>query len=103
MLPYLGKNYKLKITVGRDKDSIELVDDEFNVKLRGNYKNDENKKTVKSLYENWILERGKVIFEEKIKEFSRTIRVYPRKIGIKNLINMWGSLTKNGTIILTLI
>jgi len=99
-LPYLGKNYKLKITGGRDKDSIELVNDEFIVKLRGNYNDDQNKKTVKSLYENWILEQGKVIFEMKKKEFSKSIRVHPRKISVKNLKNRWGSLSKNGTIIL---
>ncbi len=99
-LPYLGKNYKLKITAGRDKKSIKLVNDEFIVKLRSNNNDDENKKTVKSLYENWILERGKVIFEKKIEKFIRTIGVYPRKITIKNLKNRWGSLSKNGTIIL---
>jgi hypothetical protein len=99
-LPYLGKNYKLKITVGRDKDSIRLVDDEFIVELKSNYSDDENKKIVKSLYENWILERGKLIFEEKIKEFAKSIGVYPRKISIKNLKNRWGSLSKNGTVVL---
>jgi predicted metal-dependent hydrolase len=99
-LPYLGKNYKLKTIVGRDKDTIQFVDDEFIVNLKGNYNDEENKKIVKSLYENWILEQGKVIFEEKIKKFSRRIRVYPRKISIKNLKNRWGSLTKNATIVL---
>jgi predicted metal-dependent hydrolase len=99
-LPYLGKNYKLKTIAGRDEDSIKLVDNEFIVNLRGKYNDDQNKKIVKSLYENWILEQGKVIFGEKVKEFSKSIRVYPRKFSIKNLKNRWGSLSKNGTIIL---
>jgi predicted metal-dependent hydrolase len=99
-LPYLGKNYELKTIVGGVRDSIDLVDDEFIVKLKGNQNDEENKKTVKSLYENWILERGKVLFEQKVREFSKRIRVYPGKISIKNLKNRWGSLAKNGTIIL---
>ena len=99
-LPYLGKNYKLKTVIGRDKDSIQFADDEFIVKLKANYNDEVNKETVKSLYENWILEKSKVIFEDKIKDFSTRIKVYPRKISIKNLKNRWGSLTKNGTIVL---
>lgn len=99
-LPYLGKNYKLKTVVSSGNDNIELVDDEFIVRLRAKYNDEETKRTVKSLYENWILRQGKVIFEEKIIKFSKKIGMHPNKILIKNLKNRWGSLTKNGTIIL---
>jgi predicted metal-dependent hydrolase len=99
-LPYLGKNHKLKTIIGSGNDKIEFADGEFIIKLKNNYSEDENKKIVKSSYENWILEQGKVIFKQKIKEFSKTIGVYPRKISIKNLRNRWGSLTKNGAIVI---
>lgn len=99
-LPHLGRNYILKIIVGSDKDSFEFDNNEFIAKIRTNNNEDENAKIVRSLYENWILKQCKVIFEEKIKEFSKKIRVYPPKITIKNLKNRWGSLTKTGIIIL---
>ena len=42
------------------------------------------------------------MFKDKVIKFSKTIRVNPKKIIVKNLKNRWGSLTKNQTINLNL-
>jgi len=42
------------------------------------------------------------VFEEKIGHFSKVIDVIPKKIIVKNLKNIWGSITKNKTINLNL-
>ena len=53
---------------------------------------------VKLLYEKWIAKESKIIFKEKVSEFSKKIGVTPSKIIIKNLKNRWGSATKKGKI-----
>ena len=53
---------------------------------------------VKLLYEKWIAEESKNLFEAKVSEFSKKIGVTPSKIVIKNLKNRWGSATKEGKV-----
>jgi len=42
------------------------------------------------------------MFRDKVIEFSKILRVNPKKVIVKNLKNRWGSLTKNNTINLNL-
>ena len=100
-VPYLGHNYEIElIKYGNNEDKIEF-NDKFIVTL-GSLKDSDsdNKydKRIKSLYENWLADRSKEVFEDKVIEFSRILKVNPKKIIVKNLKNRWGSLAKNKTI-----
>jgi predicted metal-dependent hydrolase len=55
-------------------------------------------KIIKQLYENWLTEKAKPVFETKVKEYSMRLEVRVRLTVIKNLKNRWGSLTKNNVL-----
>jgi predicted metal-dependent hydrolase len=99
ILPYLGKNYSLKLIYNSDeklKETIEFSNDFFTINLNKN-KNNLNEK-VRSLYENWLISKANQIFREKVNHHSKIIDVAPKRIIIKNLKNRWDSITKNNTI-----
>jgi predicted metal-dependent hydrolase len=99
-LPYVGKNYDLKIIYYKEEiveEKIEFKNEVFTVYLykKGNKLNDK----IKSLYEKWLFSKDNhKIFHEKVTHFSKIVDVKPKRIVIKNLKNRWGSITKNNTI-----
>ncbi len=97
-LPYLGKNFKLKIIYIIEKTPMkfEFSNDLFYVYLSKR----ENKisENIRSLYNDWLIAKANQIFQEKVNQFSRIVGINPNRIVIKNLKNRWGSVTKNKTI-----
>jgi predicted metal-dependent hydrolase len=98
-LPYLGKNYPLKI-VNHQKNkenNCELVnEEEFLVSLSINSR--ASKRRIKALYEEWLMLKAHPIFQDKVKEYSTQLAVEPSQIIIKNLKSRWGSATKGNVI-----
>jgi predicted metal-dependent hydrolase len=85
-LPYLGKNYRIKVFRGRGEgeeesylkeDKIELVNEEFLIYLSNS---EHSKKKIKTLYDRWQHHQQ------------------PIQIIIKNQKSRWGSLTKGNVI-----
>jgi len=101
-LPYLGKNYETCIMNDRNNDGDKIeFQDKFVIILgkTGSY-NKQNR--VRSLYEDWLYDKARNIFDEKIKHFSSVVGVTPKKLVLKKLKNRWGSLAKNKTMNLNL-
>lgn len=98
-LPYLGTNYPLKINKEQSKDSIDIVDEKFEVTVKSSKSSPSH---VKELWENWLREKAQDIFEEKVEIYSKKLEVRVKRIAAKNLRNRWGSLTKSGVINLNL-
>lgn len=102
-VPYLGKNLKLNViqSYSITKDTIKLKGNQLFASIKTDNKITDNvilELRVKLLYEKWITEECKSLFEAKVSEFSRKIGVTPSKIVIKNLKNRWGSATEKGII-----
>ena len=57
---------------------------------------------LKRLYENWLREKGKGFFEDRVKKHCKKLGVIVKRTAVKNLRNRWGSLTKSGVINLNL-
>jgi predicted metal-dependent hydrolase len=57
-----------------------------------------SKGKIKSLYEEWLIQKARSIFEEKVKQYSAQLEVEPSRIIIKNLKSRWGSATKGNVI-----
>ena len=102
-VPYLGKNLKLNViqSYSITKDTIRLKGNQLFAFIKTDNKATDNvtlEPRVKLLYEKWIAEESKSLFEAKVSEFSKKIGVTPSKIVIKNLKNRWGSATKEGKV-----
>jgi predicted metal-dependent hydrolase len=73
-LPYLGKNYPLKIQN----------------KIRGKFEfssrtDNWSESQIKESYEGWLYQRAEKLFSKKVKEYSRVLKVDIHKKGVVNL------------------
>jgi predicted metal-dependent hydrolase len=98
-LPYLGVNYPLKIDKEQAEDSIDLVNGKFVVEAKSTTISSNR---IKILYEIWLREKAKDIFEDKVEKHYKNLGVKAKRIAVKNLRNRWGSLTKSCIINLNL-
>jgi predicted metal-dependent hydrolase len=95
-LPYLGKNYPLRIIPEESINSpttgslIRLLDNEFVVCT--------TKKNVKRIYEQWLFEEGFDVFNPLVEKYSKILNVLPKKILLKDLKSRWGSATFSNVI-----
>ena len=94
-LPYLGKNYQIKIITKQKANSIQLAKERFTIKLQPSRS---SRKTVQNLYENWLARKADGIFDKKIAKFSKRLKLKPKKAVIKNLKDRWGSLSQDETL-----
>lgn len=94
-LPYLGKNYTLKIFKREARNTIGFVDGQFIVNIWPS--KNVTAQYVEKLYEHWLMKLARPIFKNKIKSYSEKLGVTkPEKIVIKRLKNRWGSIGKKG-------
>jgi predicted metal-dependent hydrolase len=100
-LPYKGNKYQIRIIKSKNfgNENIQFKNNQFVISLNKkksghfNYSN-----RIELLYKNWLFYQSKNVFEEKIRRFSKTINVNPKKLITKNLKNRWGSATNKGII-----
>ena len=94
-LPYLGKNYPLKIFNREGRNSISFVDVQFIVNIWPS--KNVTAQYVEKLYEHWLMKIAHPIFKNKIESYSEKLGVTkPEKIVIRRLKNTWGSIGKKG-------
>lgn len=99
-LPYLGKNYLLKIHKNsRGENSLRFHRGKFEFSSRTN---DLPESEIKALYEGWLYQKAQKLFTKKLKKYSKELKVDIQKIVVKNLKNRWGSITKEGVVNLNL-
>jgi predicted metal-dependent hydrolase len=92
-LPYLGKNYRLRI-IGHSSNLLTFSNDEFVIYT--------NRRNIKRIYEQWLYDLGYQIISPIIIKYSKLLNVSPRKILLKKLKSRWGSATYRNTINLNL-
>jgi predicted metal-dependent hydrolase len=98
-LPYLGKNYPLRILEKKEpENNIEFIDGEFIIKIKSSKESTDSTTIIKKLYEGWLMEKAQFLFKCKVEKYSEKKGVKPDKVNIKNLKNRWGSMTKEGSI-----
>ncbi len=88
-LPYLGKNCPLRI-VKSNYHSFEFANDQFTIYTK--------KKSIKRVYELWLLRGAMDILDPMISKYSQILKVNPKKILLKNLKSRWGSATYSNVI-----
>jgi predicted metal-dependent hydrolase len=102
-LPYLGKNYPLKILENQAKNSIRFENGQFIVTLLPSKSKNSSTATdtiIDKIYENWLMKMARPSFKNKVKSCSEKLGTSkPEKIIIKKLKNRWGSIGKKGVTI----
>ena len=83
-LPYLGKNYGLRI-IGHNSNLLNFTNDGFVIYT--------NRRNVKRIYEQWLTDMAYPIISPIIVKYSKLLNVSPKKILLKKLKSRWGSAT----------
>ena len=110
-LPYLGKNYRIRVARGGgeeetylDGNKIELVNGEFLIYL-SNSEHSSSPKQIKTLYEKWLMRKASMLLEDRVKHYSKELELdrdhhhhRTSQIIIKNQKSRWGSITKGNVI-----
>ncbi|MBT6646537.1 MAG: M48 family metallopeptidase [Thaumarchaeota archaeon] len=88
-LPYLGKNYLLKIKESNN-EKVSLSQGKFIIKVNKN-----TTKKVQKLFKEWLKLHAQKIIERKTTVHAKKIGVKYEKIIIKDHKERWGSVSKN--------
>jgi predicted metal-dependent hydrolase len=94
-LPYLGKNYQIAKDSHDSNGHLELRRGKFVF-----FTNDLSVSNISNMYKRWLLQKSDKLFHTKVVKFSKKLNLSPPKIIIKNLKARWGSVTKEGILIL---
>jgi predicted metal-dependent hydrolase len=94
-LPYLGRNYTLKIFNREARNSVSFADGQFTVNIWPS--KDITPQYVEKLYEHWLMKIARPVLKNKVESYLQKLGVTePKKIILKKLKNRWGSIGKNG-------
>ena len=88
-LPYLGKNYGLRI-IDHNSNLLSFSNDGFIIYT--------NRRNVKRIYEQWLSDIAYPIIGPIIVKYSKLLNVSPKKILLKKLKSRWGSATYSNII-----
>lgn len=98
-LPYLGKNYNLRINKNQPTNTIRFENGEFIVDTISSDINGERKLQIRELYEDWLKRLTHKILKRRVEIYAQKVGVNIQKISVKNsLKSRWASLIKNGSI-----
>lgn len=92
-VPYLGKNYRLKVIEG-DVLSIKMVGGYLVAIVLNGEQNRQD--VVKHLLENWYIRQAKRRLKEKTERLSKIVGVTPMSVSVKNYKSRWGSCSISG-------
>ncbi len=98
-LPYLGREYRLKITTIDAKPiSFYFYKGIFHAIVPTDLKKENYRAVLYPLYKEWIHERGMTIIHKRVRNYTNLVGEEPTAIEIIPLKTRWGSCTKNKAI-----
>lgn len=99
-LPYLGRNYRLKIITSPDSKDATVVfhNGRFVAMIPHGVSDNWRQARLRNEFKKWYIEHGHQKIQERLRLFCPRMECYPTKIIVKEQENRWGSCTKNGTI-----
>lgn len=99
-IPYLGRQYRLKVTAHDKISDAKLSFNRglFSADIPRNWETDQRIRRLKELFQRWYFVHGQMKIEERLKLYSPKMECYPTQLVIKEQEMRWGSCTKNGII-----
>lgn len=101
-LPYLGRQYRLKVITDTeiDKPIFKFSHGRFIAEVPKDSKKENYRELIFPLYEEWIKEKAHKYARNRINRFTSILQSEPSAIVIKNQEQRWGSCTPTGKILL---
>lgn len=81
------------------KNSIENIEDSFQISLLNRYQNapiSQQKKAIKRQIEAWFKERATELLAEKVSRYSHLLNLFPSDINVRQFKARWGSCNNRG-------
>ena len=98
-LPYLGKNYPLRINRKQLRNTLTFADGQFVADISSSRIDGEARSLMKQLFEEWTIKIAYRVLKTKVESYSQKLGVHAQKILVKsNLKSRWASLTKKRSI-----
>lgn len=101
-LPYLGRQYRLKIinTSEAVKPSFKFSHGTFIAEIPDSILKEQYREILLPLYEEWIKEKALKYVKSRLKRYTEILQTEPTAIIIKNQAQRWGSCTPSGKVLL---
>lgn len=101
-LPYLGRQYRLKVIKTNEAITPELsfYQGQFRVQLHADIPENQHRELLLPLYQDWVKHRGFAFTKDRMKKFTMILQQQPNTIVIKEQEQRWGSCTPAGNILL---
>ena len=98
-LPYLGKNYPIRINTNQPRNTLTFAIGKFTVDITSSMIGDEAKSLIRQLYEEWAIGKAYPILKNRVEKFSQKLNVDAPNIFLKRTLkSRWASLTRKESI-----
>ena len=100
-LPYLGRNYRLKVYREAVEDvNFSFKQGKFIAVVPSTIFDEQLREMLYPQFKKWVMTRAKRVAAERVKRYQLTSNLNPNEIKIKDQQLRWGSCTASGNLIL---
>lgn len=92
--PYLGRNYRLKITTGK-LQPVKLLHGRLQVVVPKAMRHEH---IIRDMLTHWYRLQAEIRFKEKVKRYASLVGVEPTDVSVKTFKSRWGSCNVKGEI-----
>lgn len=92
--PYLGRNYRLKITIGK-LQPVKLLHGRLQVVVPKAMRHEH---IIRDMLTHWYRLQAEIRFKEKVKRYASIVGVEPTDVSVKTFKSRWGSCNIKGEI-----
>lgn len=92
--PYLGRNYRLKITTGK-LQPVKLLHGRLHIVVPKAMRHEH---IIRDMLTHWYRLQAEIRFKEKVKRYANVVGVEPTDVSVKTFKSRWGSCNVKGEI-----
>jgi len=97
-LPYLGRNYRLKVQEGHQV-GVCLSGGYLKATIRPNEQGEHRTLRIQQYLQNWYRSRALERLQDKAHRYAQQIGVSPAGVSVRNFKSRWGSCDKQGQVV----
>ncbi|SIS90560.1 M48 family metallopeptidase [Salimicrobium salexigens] len=98
-IPYLGRNYKLKVyREALDTVSFKFHQGKFLATVPRNWTQEQVQQTLEQTLIDWYKSHGFLKIKERVQRYQKYLGVTPRSVSLRNQRKRWGTCTPEGNV-----